>query len=1129
MSLFLKFTFSANEFLNKQRSIYFSFLLITLSLGIGIGVNAQGFTEVSSSAGIDHLFQVGDAHFGGGAAVIDYNNDGYEDLFLPGGTGPDRFYHNNGDGTFSDILSSTGLSSADPYHCMGASAADLNNDGFKDLLLLTRSFDADINRYAHNLLYLNNGDGTFSDITVSAGFSADSAFSHAATFGDVDMDGDLDIYIANFFKQPFYDFADSSGVFDMMSPVFLGKRNFFYLNNGDLTFTEAGALYGIADSGAAWPVTFTDFDNDGDVDLSVGNDFGWDLVPSALFRNDYPAPVFSDISSPSGMDVDRTAMGVAIGDYDEDGMLEYYYTMTEYNEMMDNNGEGEFLNVAGNVGVRNDSFIYERTEHYLLYTPTPGFSGTDSTLVIACDSTFGTCDTFKIYLEVVPSGMARPDSVSNGENYVWVVEDSLEYIFSQKRDINGFFAQIDTLWGVSSGVLTLGDSLLVSEENTVGWGCMFLDYDQDTWLDLFVANGSLSPMGVEWPQENPNALFHNNGDGTFTDVSDSLGMNSYFKSRGTVRFDYDLDGDLDILIVNQNWPDRYGEGVVPHTLLMRNDASGSNHWLKIQLTGTTHNRDAKGARVHISVDGRTLIQEVDGGSSIHSNHTPIVHFGLGSYTKVDTLVVTWPDQCRQIFLDVSANQMFDVVEGDLKVTIPDTVDLCFGDTLTLGVMASPEYDFYWTHSGETTPYSLSTPTTEGRFELQISDGATCMYPVPFEIDLSPDTMGIGGLEPYYCVLDPAAVPLSLLPSTGVLTGPGVAGMTFSPALADTGWHTLTLEYTDTTGCLGKLERSVWVYDSPAPILDFDTSVCAYTDPFPLAYLPSEGSLTGPGASGGMFYPDSAVAGANVLTFNYSDPDGCSSTLPVTVHVTHDPGTEILLSDTTYCSHNPPVSLSATPGGGVFSGPQVVGSTFTPSLSILGSNTLWYEYTDSVGCIWADSHHITILESPEISISGISSPYFTTDPVDTLIGIPPGGFFDGAGVTGNLLDPAVAGPGSFLLNYFYVDPITGCKKDIDSVYVVNLVTGMQDLDENSVIVFPNPFSDHVNIEVPTTVQEPLEVRISDISGALVYSSTIPTDNRLPAYQISTKGFTSGVYLVEIRTEKSIVERVKMVKK
>ncbi|MEX2589051.1 MAG: VCBS repeat-containing protein, partial [Chitinophagales bacterium] len=223
-----------------------------LLASIFLSTNAFGqasFPEVSAQLGVQHVAVFSDSIYTpqGGAAWLDFNNDHNLDLYLTGGANPDALYKNNGDGTFTDVTISAGVDVLSASNTMGVVSGDIDNDGYNDLFITTVSSD-------QNFLLYNNGDGTFTDISMDAGVSGGGNSSSAA-FGDYNLDGLLDLYVVNWCVDIYFPF-DTSDTFPTI-------QNYFYINNGDLTFTESSKALGVdVEGGCSLGVLFTDYDND---------------------------------------------------------------------------------------------------------------------------------------------------------------------------------------------------------------------------------------------------------------------------------------------------------------------------------------------------------------------------------------------------------------------------------------------------------------------------------------------------------------------------------------------------------------------------------------------------------------------------------------------------------------------------------------------------------------------------------------------------------------------------------------------------------------------------------------------------------------------------------------------------
>ena len=519
-------------------SIFF-LLIIATSFG------QTSFTDITAEAGIEHQFHVFEGTFGGGATVIDINNDGFEDLFLTSGTATDALYLNNGDGSFTNIYETSGLNISKNFVTQGAVSADVNRDGFKDLFITTINTTDGKNTIprAKNLFFLNNGDLTFRDATTAYRLDELNSFSTGASFGDVNADGYPDLYIGNYFLE----FEGTLGILKDATIVSAHQtaKGYLLINKRGEYFENEYEDYNLNHRGFGFGALFTDFDNDADQDLLVNHDFGYKAVPNFLYENQFPGSSFKDISETVEMDLKENAMGSAVGDYNNDGLLDYYVTNIKFNLLMHNNGKGKaFTDRAKELGTYN-------------------------------------------------------------------------------------FA--------------------------ISWGANFADFDNDTDLDLYVANGDLNPNCT--PMGN---FYFENNNYSFTDESRATGVNDYGVGRGSVVFDIENDGDLDVLVVNQKPVRDYP--IASTTRLFRNDTDTGN-WLKVALQGTNAEKNGIGSRIAVVVGATKMIREIDGGGSSHlSQNSTIAHFGLGSAKKVDSVVITWLGGKTQLLLDQNANQLLTITE-----------------------------------------------------------------------------------------------------------------------------------------------------------------------------------------------------------------------------------------------------------------------------------------------------------------------------------------------------------------------------------------------------------------------------------------------------------------------------------
>jgi len=526
------------------------------------------FTDIAAQAGLRDPVIYGGVErnsyiiepMGCGIAFLDYDNDGWLDIFVLCGTrleGPppgasNRLYRNNRNGTFTDVTEKAGLTRTGWAY--GVTIGDYNNDGYEDIF---------VTYWGQNVLYRNNGNGTFTDVTREAGLLAPGVrWGAGCTFVDYDRDGRLDLFISNYLKFDFQHIPAAGkdancnwkGI-----PVNCGPRglppetHLLYHNNGDGTFKDVSGPSGIAAARGSYGLTAVaaDFDRDGWPDIYVA----CDSTPSLLFRNNHNG-TFSEEGLERGVALnedgqEQAGMGLGIGDFACDGNLDVFKThFTEDTPALyRNNGKGNFQDVT------------------------------------------------------IRSGL---------------------------------------------GV----------ETRFISWGAGIVDLDNDGWPDLFWVTGSVYPevekQYPEFPHRTPRVIFRNLGQGRFEELIDQggPGISEMHASRGVAFGDFDNDGDLDILIMNQNEPPS----------LLRNDVSGGGHWLKVKLVGTKSNRSAIGATVIAGYGGRKQAQAVTAQSSYLSVNDRRLHFGTGKFTTAD-LEIRWPSGAQETIPNVAAGQLVTIQEG----------------------------------------------------------------------------------------------------------------------------------------------------------------------------------------------------------------------------------------------------------------------------------------------------------------------------------------------------------------------------------------------------------------------------------------------------------------------------------
>ena len=542
-------------------NLYFSVLSMIIAACVPVMLTGQGFTEVSVEAGIHHAFRVDIGNFGGGVTVFDFNNDGFEDLYLPGGNELDQLYKNNGDGTFTNVFSKSGLERTIPLHTQGASSADVDRDGDMDLVISTL-YRTEDRVLSPNLLFLNNGDETFTDATERFGLSSFASNSQGVTFGDINADGFPDMYIANYFTAA----PRNISIFNenTITQTFDSAEDYLFINAGGQKFIEVSSLYGMSHKGFGFQGVLTDLDNDQDQDLYIANDFGYKAQPNYALKNEYPRRSMIYVEEDVQLNYGMNAMGIAMSDYNFDGWMDYYVT-----------------NINASLFVAN----------------------------------------------------------IDGENFI-----DLGYQL-----------------GVAKSLIDHPDYMGVP----VSWGANFFDFDHDGDEDLFVNNGALNPT----VRLNHNFFFKNVAT-SFVEVAEELGVDDPRIGRGSAILDYDNDGDMDLLVVNQY--SRQPNFTLPEarTLLYRNDASDGN-WLKVKLEGVYAEKSGIGSRVIVDTGTRKMIREIDGGSSHLSQNSKTAHFGLGDVSSVKSVTVKWIGGKTQVINDVTTNQSITIMESSDQIN-PDT-------------------------------------------------------------------------------------------------------------------------------------------------------------------------------------------------------------------------------------------------------------------------------------------------------------------------------------------------------------------------------------------------------------------------------------------------------------------------
>jgi len=537
---------------------------------------------------------------GAGVAVGDINNDGLQDIYFTGNEVPNKLYLNLGGMKFKDITESAGVDGGKGWD-NGVTMVDINNDGLLDIYVCKGGFeDADSER--RNLLYVNQGNQTFREEAKQYGLNDDGYSQHAAFF-DMDNDNDLDLFLSS--RPDSFYLGLSRMVSGKKNPKEKCRAKLYRNDNGK--FIEIGKQAGVDHSfGYALSVISADLNNDGYADIFVSNDY----ADNDYFFINQKNGTFKDEVKSMTNHLSLFSMGADIADINNDGYEDIYVS-----EMLPEN--------------------YKRSKVSMPRMDVEGFWA------------------------IVDSGFQKQ-----------YMHNALHL-----NQGNGFFSEVSQLAGVS--------------KTEWSWATLLEDFDNDGNRDIFVANGYRRDLfdgdilkkqdkyinenkhkyssGEEMFEKgfkdyieiyNPikvrNYLFRNKGGLQFENVSEAWGFADSTFSNGAAIADFDNDGDVDLVINNLD----------QEALLYENETDKKNNYLRIKLEGPEKNRDGIGAKLSLYYDGK--LQQYFQQKTVRgylSCNEPTVHFGVGQTSRIDSVVIIWPDGKESLLKDVSTNQ---VVKADYK-------------------------------------------------------------------------------------------------------------------------------------------------------------------------------------------------------------------------------------------------------------------------------------------------------------------------------------------------------------------------------------------------------------------------------------------------------------------------------
>lgn len=549
------------------------------------------------------------------------------------------------------------------YNGGGVGLGDVNNDGLLDFYMTAN--------LKENKLFLNEGNLSFDDITSDAGVAGERSWSTGVSMADVNGDGYIDIYVCNS--------GDISGD---------NKQNELFINNGDLTFTESAAEYGLADPGFSTHAAFFDYDKDGDLDLYLLNNSYQAIGSFNLRKNERPNrdPVggdklfrnddgkFADVSEAAGIygSVIGFGLGVTVGDIDMDGWQDIYVSndFFERDYLYLNNGDGTFREELENQ-IRSLS---------------AASMGAD----LADINNDGQPDIF--VTDMLPELEARIKTVTtfdNWDRYQYNLENGYWHQFTrnvlQLNNGDNTFSEIGRLAGVNA--------------TDWSWGALVFDFENDGFRDIFIANGIyqdltnqdflqfvteeevaktiISSKGVDYEQligyipsqAVPNYAYQNNGDLTFSNKAAEFGLEEPSFSNGSAYGDLDNDGDLDLIVNNVNMASFVYENTA-------NVKYPNNRYLRLELTGEGKNTMALGANVRAYANGQMYYAEQMPIRGFQSTMDHRLLLGLGQVNTIDSVVVSWPNGTTTSLASVETNQTISLSqsEGETGIQMTQSAD-----------------------------------------------------------------------------------------------------------------------------------------------------------------------------------------------------------------------------------------------------------------------------------------------------------------------------------------------------------------------------------------------------------------------------------------------------------------------
>lgn len=607
------------------------------------------FRDVTAAAGIARDAPTYDA------AVADFDADGRIDLYVGNhGTGA-ALLHNQGDGTFRDVVAGSGIAPGGDQH--GTGWADFDGDGALDLYVAVGAGRGLATKA--NPLYRGDGKGHFTDVSGTAGATDPTGRSRALAWLDVDRDGDLDLVLANY-----------------------ASPNRLYLNRGDGTFEDASERFDLA----RWTATrlaWTDYDGDGFPDLLLGGTAG----NLRLLRNE-DGKVFRDVTRETGLHaVGGSVQGMAFGDLDNDGDLDLALSHgSDFADGVADDGRGtlRFAFFAHDAPDGFD-FVVDASEPAVtaeLYengslvapervrcgdTPVAAARFTCAASAAATQPAPSDAPGFRLWRDADERRPCEGCAAQHTWHLRWQGKgdhhlSGLVRRASQPSPV-GLQTEIPrgaSIWSNDDGVFTrlaaTGDGL-PPEAAVNGQAVQWADVDADGWLDLYLVDS-----GTEGASSRNVLLLNDAGRGFVAVPAESGAIPESGSGRAVAShfLDYDGDAKLDLFLANGWGAPPFDRG--PYRLL-RNESAGG-HAIVLALQRAASQRDGLGAWVRVEACGRTFTRYDNGGTSWYSQSITPVHVGLGDCTRVDAVEIRWPSGATQTLRDLAVDRRIDVVEAN---------------------------------------------------------------------------------------------------------------------------------------------------------------------------------------------------------------------------------------------------------------------------------------------------------------------------------------------------------------------------------------------------------------------------------------------------------------------------------